>query len=150
MRRNTKYGRGFEDYLESIYRLKLAGRRITISNIARDLGVKPSSVVEQLEKLAKMDLIRYEKGFRGRSRISLTRKGETLAKKIYEKHSMLKKFLINILHLPEDVAEKDACSMEHYLHKETIKRLSKLYNYLIEEMTANIRFKEGLNKILFS
>ncbi|MEM0283733.1 MAG: metal-dependent transcriptional regulator [Sulfolobales archaeon] len=150
MRRNTRYGKGFEDYLEAIYRLKLAGAKITVTSISKDLNVKPSSVVEQLEKLSRMKLIIYRKRSERRPIIMLTKRGERIAKKIYDKHSVLKKFLMNILKLPEEIAEIDACSIEHYLHRETVERLSKLYDFMIEEFLRNPTLLDKFTEILKS
>ncbi|MEM4672276.1 MAG: iron dependent repressor, metal binding and dimerization domain protein, partial [Sulfolobales archaeon] len=72
------------------------------------------------------------------------------AKKIYDKHSVLKKFLMNILKLPEEIAEIDACSIEHHLHRETVERLSKLYDFMIEEFSRNPTLLDKFTEILKS
>jgi Mn-dependent DtxR family transcriptional regulator len=105
--------------------------------------VKPSSVVEQLRKLSDKKLIIYKKG----EEIRLTRKGSRLARQIFERHIILKKFLTEILMLPEEIAEKDACSMEHYLHKDTIERLKKLTIYVLDKKSENTSFSEDLRNI---
>lgn len=143
MRRSASYGKSYEDYLEAIYKLSFEGKKVSVTNLAKILNVKPSSVVEQLRKLSDKKLIIYKKG----EEIRLTRKGSRLARQIFERHNILKKFLTEILMLPEEIAEKDACSMEHYLHKDTIERLKKLTIYVLDKKSENISFSEDLKNI---
>jgi len=143
MRRSASYGKSYEDYLEAIYKLSFEGKKVSVTNLAKILNVKPSSVVEQLRKLSDKKLIIYKKG----EEIRLTRKGSRLARQIFERHIILKKFLTEILMLPEEIAEKDACSMEHYLHKDTIERLKKLTIYVLDKKSENTSFSEDLKNI---
>jgi len=143
MRRSASYGKSYEDYLEAIYKLSFEGKKVSVTNLAKILNVKPSSVVEQLRKLSDKKLIIYKKG----EEIRLTRKGSRLARQIFERHIILKKFLSEILMLPEEIAEKDACSMEHYLHKDTIERLKKLTVYVLDKKSENASFSEDLKNI---
>ncbi|MCC6030424.1 MAG: metal-dependent transcriptional regulator [Desulfurococcales archaeon] len=143
MRRSASYGKSYEDYLEAIYKLSFEGKKVSVTNLAKILNVKPSSVVEQLRKLSDKKLIIYKKG----EEIRLTRKGSRLARQIFERHIILKKFLSEILMLPEEIAEKDACSMEHYLHKDTIERLKKLTIYVLDKKSENTSFSEDLKNI---
>jgi Mn-dependent DtxR family transcriptional regulator len=143
MRRSASYGKSYEDYLEAIYKLSFEGKKVSVTNLAKILNVKPSSVVEQLRKLSDKKLIIYKKG----EEIRLTRKGSRLARQIFERHIILKKFLSEILMLPEEIAEKDACSMEHYLHKDTIERLKKLTIYVLDKKSENASFSEDLKNI---
>ena len=143
MRRSASYGKSYEDYLEAIYKLSFEGKKVSVTNLAKILNVKPSSVVEQLRKLSDKKLIIYKKG----EEIRLTRKGSRLARQIFERHSILKKFLSEILMLPEEIAEKDACSMEHYLHKDTIERLKKLTVFVLDKKSENTSFSEDLRNI---
>jgi DtxR family Mn-dependent transcriptional regulator len=143
MRRSASYGKSYEDYLEAIYKLSFEGKKVSVTNLAKILNVKPSSVVEQLRKLSDKKLIIYKKG----EEIRLTRKGSRLARQIFERHIILKKFLTEILMLPEEIAEKDACSMEHYLHKDTIERLKKLTVFVLDKKSENTSFSEDLRNI---
>ncbi|MEM0378203.1 MAG: metal-dependent transcriptional regulator [Thermosphaera sp.] len=116
-----------EEYLEIIYELQECGK-LKVREIARRLGVKPSSVVEFLRKLRDRGLIEYEKG----GKISLTSKGLEIAKGLESKHKLLYSFLVS-LGVPKEIAFRDACKMEHYLHPET---LSKIKEFLVKCETA--------------
>ena len=120
------YRKRFEDYLEAMYRLQEKGKMARVRDLARMLKVKPSTVVEQLRKLSQQGLILYEK----REYIRLTEEGERIAKEFLEKHEALRKFLRDILMVPEDVAEKDACYIEHDIHEITLSRIKKFLEFI--------------------
>lgn len=117
-------GERSEEYLEVIYVLSINGRP-KVREIARRLCVKPSSVVEFLRKLANEGYIIYEKG----GKIELTEKGLKVAREIHERHRLLASFLES-LGVPGEIAEEDACKMEHILHPVTI---SKIREYLVKK-----------------
>lgn len=117
-------GERSEEYLEVIYVLSMNGRP-KVREIARRLCVKPSSVVEFLRKLANEGYIIYEKG----GKIELTEKGLKVAREIHERHRLLASFLES-LGVPGEIAEEDACKMEHILHPVTI---SKIREYLVKK-----------------
>ncbi|WP_042667486.1 metal-dependent transcriptional regulator [Desulfurococcus amylolyticus] len=117
-------GERSEEYLEVIYVLSMNGRP-KVREIARRLCVKPSSVVEFLRKLANEGYIIYEKG----GKIELTEKGLKVAREIHERHKLLGLFLES-LGVPREIAEEDACKMEHILHPVTI---SKIREYLVKK-----------------
>ena len=49
--------------------------------------------------------------------ISLTDKGYAIARRIYDRHQALTKYLVKI-GVPEEIAKEDACKMEHDLSDE--------------------------------
>ncbi len=126
MSRRTPYGKRFEDYLEAIYRLQRRGKVVRIRDLARMLKVKPPSVIEQLRKLSQHGFILYEKG----EYIRLTEKGERIAKEVLKKHEALRRFLRDVLMVPEEIADKDACYMEHGLHEITLNRIIKFLEFV--------------------
>ncbi len=126
MNRKSLYGRRFEDYLEAIYRIEREKGIVRIKDIASALRVKPPSVVEYLDNLARQGYVIYKK----REYIKLTKKGEEIAKKVLEKHKAIRKFLKEVLMLPEEIAEEDACFMEHGLSNLTIERIKKLLEFI--------------------
>lgn len=113
-----KLTQSIEDYLEVMYNLKMTKGVIRVSDIATELGVKPPSVVEAVDKIFRLGLISREKY----GEIKLNKKGIEIAKNILHKHNTLKKFL-KILDVDEKTAEKEACAMEHILSDSTINKL---------------------------
>ncbi|WP_440059307.1 metal-dependent transcriptional regulator [Thermogladius sp. 4427co] len=116
-----------EDYLEAIYMLSLTGRP-RVRELARRLCVSPSSVVEFLKRLADQGYIVYKKG----GEIKLTEKGLEIARKIYSRHQILTEFLTYI-GVPRDIAEIDACKIEHLLHEETVEKITEFVKNKLEK-----------------
>ncbi|MEF8847886.1 MAG: metal-dependent transcriptional regulator [Candidatus Thermoplasmatota archaeon] len=116
-----------EDYVELINNLQIEKNRVHTNEIAQYFNITPSSVTEAFKKLSEEGYIDY-KSYRG---VKLTKKGKKLADKTKKAHNNLKKFLM-LLGIRKEIAEKDACEMEHILHEET--------------MNALIKFVELINK----
>ncbi len=120
MKKNKKdLSQSSEDYLETIYIIKEKQGNIRIKDIAKHLNVKLPSVTFAIKKLAKKNLVIYEKY----GLVKLTKKGEEIAKNTYKKHKTLSEFFIKILKIDEKTASKEACKMEHGLSKKTLNKL---------------------------
>ena len=104
-----------EDYVELVYDLQKRGKRVHTNDIASALNIKPASVTEIFQKLDSEGYINYEKY----SGVTLTSRGRNLAIRTKRKHQALKEFLI-LLGVDKQVAEKDACEMEHILDPTTM------------------------------
>ncbi len=115
-----------EDYLEAVLILEEDEGVVRARDIGNLLEVKASSVTNALKKLGREQLINHEKyGY-----VELTEKGRTQARAILERHNMLIKFLSEILQVDPEVAEKDACKMEHVLSPETSRKLTKFIEFV--------------------
>jgi len=108
-----------EEYLEAIYEIINRGERPGVRRLARELGVKPSSVLEYLRKLCREGFIDYRSG----GEIKLTDKGLEVAREMQRRHQLIKEFLI-LLGVSPSIAEEDACYIEHGVHEETLKRIT--------------------------
>jgi len=117
--------RGIEDYLEAIYILLEERGYARVLDIASRLGVKPPSVTEMLQKMSRLGLVVYEK-YRD---VRLTSKGRKIAETVVKRHRILKEFLV-LLGVDEDIAEEDACGMEHSIHLETVEKLTKFVEFI--------------------
>jgi len=114
-----------EDYLEAIYNISLEKGYAKTKNVALELGISPPSVVEMFRKLDNMGFINYRR-YEG---VTLKPKGEEIAKIIKYRHETLKKFLI-LISVREEIADKDACIMEHELNSETIEQIKLFVDFL--------------------
>jgi DtxR family Mn-dependent transcriptional regulator len=110
-----------EDYLEMVSFLADEGE-VRITDIATRLGVSKPSVLTALKILEEQGLLEHE---RYRT-VSLTQKGVVQAAEIRDRHSFLTVFLKDVLGVSAEVAEKDACKMEHLLSEETLKKMKAL------------------------
>lgn len=109
-----------EDYLETILILSKKLPVVRSVDIANELGFKKSSVSVAMKKLRESEHITMsDAGY-----IFLTESGQELAEKVYERHEVFTTFLTG-LGVPEDVAEKDACRIEHVISEESFKAFKK-------------------------
>jgi len=108
-----------EEYLEAIYILLKSKGLARVKEISKLLKVRPPSVVEYLDKLSKKGLIRYEKY----GAIVLTAEGMKIAESVHNRHLAIKEFLKMLLMIPDELAEEDACYIEHGIHELTLKRM---------------------------
>jgi DtxR family Mn-dependent transcriptional regulator len=111
--------KSLEDYLEAIYFLGLEQKVVRVSEISRKLSVSNASVIFAINELAKLNFIIHNKyGF-----IEITEAGLETGKKIASKHHLLKRFFKKVLNVSENNAEKDACSIEHFISEESLSKL---------------------------
>lgn len=107
-----------EDYLEMVSFLSDEGD-VRVTDIASRLGVSKPSVLTALKILEGQGLLEHE---RYRT-VSLTLEGKRQAADIRERHRFLTVFLRDIIGVNGEIAEKDACKMEHLLSLETLKKI---------------------------
>ncbi|WP_165076948.1 metal-dependent transcriptional regulator [Methanogenium sp. MK-MG] len=120
-----------EDYLEAILNVTLEKGYARTKDVAHELGISPSSVVEMFRKLDAMHLVCYRR-YEG---VVFLPEGQKIAEVIKYRHDTLKKFLL-LIAVPEDIADADACFMEHELHPETVRRI----HHFIDCMENNPAF----------
>ena len=108
-----------EDYLETIYRLSQELGTVGITDIARERGVTLPTVFSAVSRLKANGMISQTPY----GKISLNPKGQKMAEEIYESHRVLRKFLQEVLGLSSEMAEENACRMEHGLNREAVRRL---------------------------
>jgi DtxR family Mn-dependent transcriptional regulator len=91
------------------------------------------SVTSALKKLKDKRLIVYEKyGY-----IKLTPDGNITAKKIYKRHEKIKEFFEKLLNIDSEIAQEDACKIEHSISEDTFNRVLSFLNFLDEYPEIN-------------
>ncbi|MCR5384283.1 MAG: metal-dependent transcriptional regulator [Saccharofermentans sp.] len=114
MKNSSDIGKSAEDYLESMIILKEKNGYVRSIDIAGFLGVTKPSVSNAMKRLREEGYIEMNRsGF-----ITVTEKGMEIADKIYTRHKMLKDFFI-ALGVDPEIAEEDACRIEHDISDET-------------------------------
>ncbi len=108
-----------EDYLEAILILSETNDSVRITDLAQALGIAKPSATEAVKSLADLGLLKHEKY----GPVELTALGKKQAVEVRHRHRLLKKFLTQVLGVPAQIAEKDACLMEHVVSSDTISRL---------------------------
>lgn len=113
-----------EDYVQDIAAIISKKGYARVTDIARELEVKPASVTSMLNKLKERGLVKYEK----HAPVFLTVQGQEIASKVQQKHSIFEKFLVTI-GVPKHLAKRDALKIEHNVHPETIRRMQAFINH---------------------
>ncbi len=117
-----------EDYLEAIAMLKKQGGKVTVTALSKSVGVKKPSVYRALKRLSEADLVIHERY----GDVDLTPKGTRMADEVCRRHKALFSFLTDILMVDPEIAEQDACSMEHALSRDSIHRLERFISLVME------------------
>lgn len=108
-----------EDYIEAIHRIWLEHEKVTVTGLAERLGCKLPTVTRTIQKMVDLGYVDHEL----RGDISLTRRGAELACHLVHRHDDLCKFLVEILGLSREEAEKDVCQIEHGMSALSAQRL---------------------------
>ena len=109
-----------EMYLETIYVLSQKLPAVRSIDVAEKMGFSKPSVSRGVSILKRDGYLKDNGG----SNLELTDFGLELAKKVYERHTVLTKLLINF-GVSEDTAEEDACKIEHVISEETLEAVKK-------------------------
>ncbi len=103
-----------EDYLEMILMLREEKGYARSTDIAAKLGVTKPSVSFAMKNLRENGYINMDQD----NYITLTETGDSIARRIYNRHKVLTQFLVQ-LGIDEQIARKDACKIEHDISEET-------------------------------
>lgn len=115
-----KSNESVEDYMETILILSKKLPVVRSVDIANELNYKKSSISVAMKNLRNNNYITVsEQGY-----ISMTEEGRAVAEMIYERHTLLTKWLTS-LGVAENIASEDACRIEHDLSSESFEALKK-------------------------
>ncbi len=115
-------GESLEDYLEAILVLSGQLKQVRSVDVASYLGYSKPSVSHAVKLLEKQNLITL-----GESKaLELSPEGQRIAQEIYHRHVFFTDMLQNI-GVKQEVAEQDACRIEHVLSQETFDAIERFY-----------------------
>ena len=109
-----------EDYLEAILVLGEKNGVVHSIDVAQHMGYSKPSVSRAVSLLRGEGYLTMEKD----GRLELTETGVEVARQIYERHSFLKQWLVH-LGVSAEIAEEDACKIEHNISDETFRCLKR-------------------------
>lgn len=109
-----------EMYLETIYVLSKQIPFVRAIDICEHRGVSKPSVSRALSILKKDGYVLCADD----GNLTLTEAGKSVAEKIYERHTVLTKYLIS-LGVSAETAAEDACKIEHIISDETFTAIKK-------------------------
>jgi DtxR family Mn-dependent transcriptional regulator len=111
--------KSLEDYIEAIYTMLQEQSTVRVTDLAEEFSYSKASISRAISTLTSRGLVKHE----SYGTITLTPKGVSLAKAVLEKHVMLTKFLTEVLGVASDIAEEDACKIEHIVSQETVEKI---------------------------
>ena len=111
-----------ENYLEAILMLNQEKNGVHAIDVCEKLNITKPSVSVMLKKLREDGYITID----GENHLHLTEKGLEIANKIYERHQILTDILIR-LGVNKDIAEDDACKLEHDMTDESWNAIKNYY-----------------------
>jgi Mn-dependent DtxR family transcriptional regulator len=109
-----------ENYLETILILQKRNGSVRSIDIVNELDYTKPSVSIAMKHLRENGYIEMDRA----GYITLLDSGREIAEKMYERHTLLSKWLISLGVSPETASE-DACRIEHVLSAETFEAIKK-------------------------
>ena len=107
-----------EMYLDTILVLSKKHSTVRSVDIAEEMGVSKPAVSRAMAKLKADRYLSMD----ANGHITLTESGREIAEKIYERHTMLTRFLTQI-GVDEETAAADACKIEHDISDKTFEAM---------------------------
>lgn len=108
-----------EDYLIAIAALSDEEPAVHSGSVAYRVGVSNASVTHAFRALRERGLIDYERY----QAVTLTRRGEAVARQVLERKRTLIRFFGEMLGLEREEAEQNAHRMEHVITAKAVERL---------------------------
>ena len=109
-----------ENYLETIYILSLRQNEVHAVDVCAYLSYSRPTVSIVLRQMRESGLVTVD----DMNHIHLTPEGEGIAKKLYERHTLISEMLVS-LGVSRETAVRDACKIEHDLSEETFDAIKK-------------------------
>ena len=107
------------DYLETIYLLSQSQDTVGVSQVAAERNVTIPTARSAVSRLKNDGYVRQERY----GKLVLTEKGLQRGAEIYRAHSVIFRFLHEILGVEDARADAEACRLEHGLSTDTVARL---------------------------
>ncbi|MDY6029304.1 MAG: metal-dependent transcriptional regulator [Acidaminococcaceae bacterium] len=111
-----------ENYLETILILTKRNGSVRSIDIAAEMDFTKASVSRAMSILKRENYIIMEPD----GNILLTKEGLKKAQDVYARHTTLARFISEVLGVDKEIAERDACRIEHIISEETFAGIKKL------------------------
>jgi DtxR family Mn-dependent transcriptional regulator len=100
-----------EDYLKEIFLIESTGRDITVTELAKRLGVTKATVTATVKRLVGAKMLNHEHY----GSLYLTDDGRRKGLSIYRRHEGLRSFFQELLGVDRKRSSEMACNTEHYV-----------------------------------
>lgn len=129
-------------YLQAVAALKTEKGFAKVGEIADRLGVSKSGVTSMMRALQSRGYVDHERY----GCVELTPTGRKLAERTESNRRVLSVFLSEILGAPEDVAQEDACMIEHLVSPEVMIELLRFTSFLRSSHPSSRAFLEAFRQ----
>ena len=109
-----------EMYLETIYVLSQTMKAVRSVDVGEHMGFSKPSVSRAIGLLKSGGLVESD----AFGHLTLTEEGKRVAMRTYERHRLLKDYFVYLGVAPE-IADADACKIEHHISDETIEAIKR-------------------------
>ncbi len=131
-----KMSPSLEQYIEAIADLLTRDKVCSVSDIAAQVQVSRPAVSRAVRELSEQNLVTHKAyGY-----VDLTKQGQSIADKLTERHETLYRFLREVLGYDDNLADQEACRLEHQVDDAFVDRLDMLCDFIGEH--------EGMNALL--
>jgi len=114
-------------------------------DIAKHLQISRSSVSITISKLISKGFVEEDQN----KFYHFTAKGEKLINAVLSKRRILRMFFRDVLGLSEDIAEEDACKIEHLLSQATGEKLMNFIGFFLSEEPVALNFRDHYKKFIY-
>jgi DtxR family transcriptional regulator, Mn-dependent transcriptional regulator len=140
LQRDSLNHQAIEDYLKTIYTLAEVESPVSTSRIAEARQVKPASATSMVQRLARLNLVNYEKHYG----VSLTEAGEAIALEVIRHHRLIELYLMEALDFTWDEVHEQADILEHVISEKLEERIAAVLGYpTVDPHGDPIPSKEG-------
>ncbi len=122
--RDSLSHQAIEDYIKTIYTLAQEETPVSTSRVAAARSVKPASATSMIQRLAKLNMVNYEKHYG----VTLTEAGEKLALEVIRHHRLLELYLMEALGFRWDEVHEQADILEHVISEKLEERIAAALN----------------------
>jgi len=133
-----------QDYLEAVTLLVQRHGVARMKEIASLVGVGKSSVTAGIRTLAERGLVHYEPY----QYVTLTDPGEALGKGLLRRHRVLKRFLMEVLGVAEEEAERIGCKMEHVIKGKVLDRFVQFLRFAEQHSSGGGALAQAFHRFL--
>ena len=108
-----------ENYLETILLLRQRQGHVRSIDVATELGFSKPSISRAIGILKSAGYVQVGEG----GNILLTEAGQQKAEAVYERHRLISRYLVLTLGVPAEIADVDACRIEHIISQESFDQI---------------------------
>ncbi len=109
-----------DTYLETVYTLSEESGFVRTTDISNHLNISKASVNRAVKTLKEHGYVEHE----AYGDVFLTEAGRNKGREIFKRHHIIKKFLVCVLHISMEQADKEAMLIEHGIGDRTVYRMS--------------------------